>query len=282
MKKQLLATAALIAGLAGTASAELSYGVDAALGYWTNGNGGMGLDSSGGISGTDQRMAGRVNLSIANDFGGFVGQVDLFFQTLDRADPALDDDDATSSMGDLTLRGMRDFNGTRAGLFLGYGEQDDYGDSNENMTYEFLGLDASRDTGFGQVYGQLGYLDSHDEYDEGIHNAWFLRVGAETSIAPDMTVFGAVSAANGLLWDDYDAQVLGLEVGVEKALGNGMSLYGSIDWTRQYYKDSGNNFGDNFTTAWVGVKWNLDGKESRAKKLPQIGTWVSYFANEIE
>lgn len=273
---------------AGMAQAEgLSFGADIAIGQWSNTDGGSGLESNGGIDGEDDRLTRKLGLSVANDFGMFVGQIDLNYQHLVAASPALDDDDATNEMLDVTLRGMKDFGSVTAGLFLGYGKHQDYGDSNENMYYKYIGIDASAPVSFGEVFGQLGYLDSHDEYDEGTQQAAFLRVGAAYNLASDMVLSGAVSVAGGRKYGDsiYENHILGLELGLEKAITDtGLSVYGSYEYTRIYYQNGGapEKNGDNFGTIWLGMKYNLGGDTKRGGKLPNIGQWVAYNANEIE
>jgi len=97
----------LLGATAGIAHAEgLSFGADLAIGQWSNSDGGSDIDSNGGINGEDDRFTGKLGLSAANDFGMFVGQIDLNYQHLARASASLDDDDATMEMLDVTLRGM--------------------------------------------------------------------------------------------------------------------------------------------------------------------------------
>lgn len=274
---------------AGFAQAEgLSFGADFALGQWSNADGGSGLESNGGIDGEDDRLTAKLGLSVANDFGMFVGQIDLNYQKLEEAASSLDTDDATSEILDVTLRGMKDFGAVKAGLFLGYGEHHDYGDSDQNMYYKYIGIDASAPVSFGEVFGQVGYLDSVDEYDEGTQHAPFLRIGTTYNLASDLTLSGAVSVAGGRKYGDsfYQNHILGLELGLEKAIADtGLSVYGSYEYTRIYYDyadGSPGETGDTFGTVWLGVKYNLGGDTKRGGKLPNVGQWVAYNANEIE
>ena len=285
MKRAILCSV-LLGATAGIAHAEgLSFGADLAIGQWSNSDGGSDIDSNGGINGEDDRFTGKLGLSAANDFGMFVGQIDLNYQHLARASASLDDDDATMEMLDVTLRGMKDFGTVQAGLFLGYGTHNDYGDAELNMYYKYIGIDASAPVSFGEVFGQIGYLDSHDQYGEGTQQAPFLRVGATYNLASDMTLSGAVSLAGGRKYgsDDYQNHILGLELGLEKAITDtGLSVYGSYEYTRIYYDDAPDNFGDTFGTVWLGVKYDLGGSAKRGGKLPNFGQWVAYNANEIE
>jgi hypothetical protein len=151
MKTYLLASAAMIAGLAGSASAELSFGIDAAVGTWAN------HSTDTGLEGHRDRKTGKLGLSVANDFGGFVGQADLNWQALTSVDG---DEDATKSIFDVTLRGMRDFGTMRGGIFLGKGEHQDYGDSDEYMSYQFIGFEGSKVRRFDGHEFRLGLWSS--------------------------------------------------------------------------------------------------------------------------
>lgn len=287
MKSRLIAATVLVGGLANSASAEgLSYGVDAAIGGWWNRNGGSGLEPACGICNKEQRVTGKLGLSVANDFGGFTGQIDLGFQTVSPESEAASSGDATNHTADVALRMMRDFGNVRAGLFMGYGEHDDYGDSDENMSYSFAGIDASMETGFGAVFGQIGRLDSVDEFSEGPKDATFIRVGAEYDIGNDMVLSGAISTHDGYKDGDpdYTNSTFGLELGLEKALGNGLSVYGTYEYTKMstYYPNDGLDYGDTFSTVWVGLKVDLGGTRSNSRKLPNFNQWVAYNANEIE
>lgn len=278
------ALALLAASIASTATAEgLSFGVDFALGAWAN------HSAAAGLANKEDRVTGKLGISVANDFGMFIGQLDLNLQTITRpADLAEEDtfeEDATHGLADVTLRAMRDFGGTNVGLFLGKGEHDDFGDSDQYMSYQFVGLDAERETGFGAVFGQIGYLDSTDEYSEGLQRATFLRAGAAYRVASGLALTGAFSMAEGRAYgrDASSSSVLGIEFGVEKALGDsGMTLYGSYEHTKLSIEDYTGDTGDEFGTLWVGLKYDFGGNTKRGSKLPNIGQWVAYQANEVE
>jgi hypothetical protein len=137
---------------------------------------------------------------------------------------------------------------------------------------------------FGSVFGQVGYVDSWDEYDEGTEQATFVRVGADYKLGADLTLTGALSMAKGHKWGDdkYGVDILGVELGIEKELGdNGISLYGSYEHTKVNV-DYWDGYGDEFGTLWVGLKMNLGGDTKRGSKLPNLGQWVAYNANEVE
>ena len=102
-----------------------------------------------------------------------------------------------------------------------------------------------------------------------------------------MVLTGAVSMAGGVKYDDsdYKNHVLGLELGLEKSIGDsGLSVYGSYEFTQIYYENSfvGDDYGDNFSTVWLGLKYDLGGDTKRDSKLPNLGQWVAYNANEVE
>ena len=73
-----------------------------------------------------------------------------------------------------------------------------------------------------------------------------------------------------------------MELGLEKALSDDLSIYGSYEYTRIFYKSGSDKFGDNFGTVWLGLRYNLGGDTKRGGKLPNVGQWIAYNANEIE
>lgn len=283
--------AGVLLALAGTATGtvqaqEVSLGFDASVGVWANANGGSGLLPNGGLDGVDRRTTGRFAVSAALDFGAVIGQLDLKQQGLEPASPALDDDDATQVLRDATLRLMRDFGGLRAGLFLGKGRHDDYGDSDLPMGYDFQGLEASAAIGSGAVFGQVGRFDSFDEFDEGIQDASFVRLGGAAAIGSGYTLSGAVSYARGLAYGVDPARVKGLELSLQRAIeGTPYTVYASYDYTRIEYWDAvkpAGKIGDTFGTVWIGMRIDLGSPTKRGGALPEIGRWVAYRANEIE
>jgi hypothetical protein len=278
--------AAIAAFSINTASAqELSFNGDLSLGKWQNENGGTGLPTTNGINDAVSRNTARLNLSVARNFAAFTGQVDLGYQAFSAAPDTADTDDATNHTVDLTLRGLRDFGGYRVGAFIGAGRHDDYGDSDRQMSYEFVGVETSKAMGFGDVFGQAGYLDSDDEYGEGLQRAYFLRLGATYTLGK-FALTGALSAAEGRRHqtDDTEGRIYGLELAVEHPIAEtGLVAFSSYEWSRATYSDNGAPpNGDEFQTLYAGIKFDLGGKAQHAKKLPNIGQWVAYQANEIE
>jgi hypothetical protein len=264
---------------------DLSFNGDVSIGTWQNENGGTGLVENFGINDAVSRQTARLNLSVARTFSAFTGQVDLGYQAFSAAPRTADTEDATNHTLDLTLRGMRDFGAYKVGAFIGSGQHNDYGDSDLKMSYDFAGIETTKAMGFGDMFGQAGYLDSDDEFGEGLQRAYFLRVGATYTLGK-FAVSGALSAADGRrhYGDNTVGRVYGLELGVEHPIAQtGLVAFGTYEWTRATYSD--NNAppsGDEFRTLYAGIKFDLGGKTQHGKKLPNIGQWVAYQANEIE
>ncbi len=211
------------------------------------------------------------------------GQVDFTSNDYEGADIGLDTDDSTMFSRDVALRLRRDFGGFVAGTFLGYGDQDDNGDSDLSMSYTFAGLEAERATAFGSIFGEAGYLDSKDEFDEGTQRAPYVRAGLVYNLPNDFVMTGSVGYAGGRKYgeDIYDNNIINAEIGVERAVTGQLSVYGSYDYNRIWYEEDAENLGDTFGTVYVGVRMTL-GNTTAARPLSPLGKWVSYNANEIE
>ncbi|WP_309663928.1 autotransporter outer membrane beta-barrel domain-containing protein [Tabrizicola sp.] len=285
MKQAVFGLFAAALGAAAPAMAQ-DYGFsgDFGLGYWHNADGGPGLESNGGIDGKDDRTTLRTRLSFATAIGnGLTGQIDFTSNDYSSADPSLDTDDATSFSRDLALRLRRDFGGFTAGAFLGYGDHNDFGDSDAAMYYTFAGIEAERAMAFGSIFGEVGYLDSTDEYDEGTQRAPYVRAGLVYNLPNDFVMTGSVGYAGGRKYgdDQFSNTILNAEIGLERAISDQLSVYGSYDYNRISYDDAGDDFGDTIGTLYVGVKMTLGGTKT-ARPLAPFGKWVSYNANEIE
>lgn len=282
MKTAALCASFLVAMIGPAPAQDLSVGLDSSVGLWGNRNGGSGFSTNYGIDGIDQRRTGRIALSLATDLGPYVGQVDLAYQGLEPPNPNLHTDDATDFMVDATLRLMRDYGPLQAGLFLGQGLHDDYGDSDETMGYGFFGLDLAAESGPATLFAQIGRLDSFDDQNEGTQDASFLRLGASRDIGGGYTLTGAVFLARGLKYAVSPLQIEGAEIGVERHIAaTPYTLYARYDHTQIVFTN-GSDFGDTFNTLWVGVKMDLGGQTRRGGRLPDFGQWVAYNANEIE
>lgn len=274
---------ALVASLAALpAIAEPSYQITTEVGAWSNQDGGSGIESNGGIDGEDNRGAVGLNLSYANTLNnGMTVVAAIGYYGLTPANPDLDTDDATAYTADLTLRVLYDVNALTFGGFIGTGAHDDGGDSDESMTYRFIGAELSGDTSFGGYFAQIGYLDSADEYDEGTQDAPFIHVGGSYDFANGMTAYGTLGYATGKKYAEDDNTIIDLALGVERPFGD---VTGYAEWRRTEisYDDSGTSYGDTFDTLSIGIVMEFGGDADHGSPLPPLGRWVAYNANEIE
>lgn len=288
MKKSILfAAVASIAAPVSVSAQQFTFDGDVSVGVWANEDGGNGVQSNGGIDGRDTRSIGDLRFSVSREFNnGFSGQIDLNYLTLGSASGGLDNDDTTKETLDIALRGYRDFGGITGGIFLGYGGHDDNGDANRAMGYRFFGLEIIKDVSFGNIYGQIGYLDSHDQYDEGTQDAPFVQIGANYEMPKNYVLSGAIGYAGGEKYGSpggYANRIMNAQIGIERQLDSKpITLYANYEVSQISYNVSGIQYGDTFQTLNVGVKFQMGKSAKRKPRLPSFGKWVAYNANEIE
>ncbi len=284
---KIIISASVIALLGATAATaqEISYQLNGGVGQWSNNLDAHGIEDNDGIAGEDNRTVFDFGGSVAYEFQpGWIGEAALGFHSLDDADSSLDTDDATSYTRDLTLRlhhnqGMMNF-----GAFVGVGRHNDYGDSDEKMKYSFYGLEAGRDFSGFSLFGQIGAFDSEDEFDEGIQDGSFIRVGGDYEIRSGLRIVSAIAYAEGDKKGSDPAKVIDFEIGVERDIDNSpFTIYGKVQHQRNSYKDSsGDTYGDTFNIITAGFKATFGKKAMHGRSLPSFGKWVAYQANEIE
>jgi hypothetical protein len=266
---------------------ESSFQITGSVGTWSNQDGGSNIISNEGINGENSRTQGDISLGYARTFGNFTGVGTLHYGAISVADPTddfdADEEDATKYVADITLRGLMSRGDMTFGVFLGSGRQDDYGDADEDMTYEYAGLEFSKDLTWGNYYTQVGYVNGEDQYDESLQDATFVNVGTQYDLQNGFALTGAVGVAQGDTESDPtdDTTVLDVTIGAERDFGN---FVGFVELQQQqiYYEDGADNYGDTFTSFSVGVTMTFGGDVSHGTPLPDLGRWVAYKANEIE
>jgi hypothetical protein len=206
----------------------------------------------------------------------------LHYGRISETDDDLGDDDATSTLFDLTLRGLKSDGDMSYGVFIGAGVQDDYGDADERMTYRYLGVEFAHDQSWGDYYAQFGFVDGDDEYNESTSNAPFLNVGGRYNLENGYALTGALAIAGGVKYDDeYSNRILDLSVGAERDFGNYVGFV-KMQHMQIFYDDDGFRYGDSFNTLSVGITMNFGGSSKHGSTLPELGRWVAYNANEVE
>ena len=282
MNKVFSITAAVLSCWGASAAAEgLSFEATATIGSISNEDGGNEILSNSGIDDQYTRQTDGLNLSVAYGFGDGLTAVGMLdYGTI--SSPNDDEEDATQSTRDLTLRLLADRAGVTFGGFIGAGNHGDYGDSYEPMTYSFAGAEISGDTSYGGYYAQVGYLDSTDEYDEGTQDAPFVNVGAYYDVSA-YTFSGSFGYAGGTKYGSLDTnRILNANLGVARDFGD-YELFANYDLLEISYEDPGNDrLGDTFGTFSLGVNFALGGAANHGSPLPSLGNWVAFNANEIE
>ncbi|MFQ1699907.1 hypothetical protein ACJ5NV_04850 [Loktanella agnita] len=267
------------------AAQDTSFQISGALGAWHNQYGGNGFDARRGIEGTYDRGAAELSFSIAAAMdNGLTTVATAHFGYISPAeDGSVEEDDATKSTADLTLRVMTERGNLTFGSFAGGGTQDDYGDSDIRMTYGYVGGEVVKNIAAGTVYAQIGYLNSEDEFKEGPADAPFLNIGGSYNIAEHYALTGAFSYARGDTLDLSDNnELLSLTVGVERSFGDYVVRLDYEATQISFESVSGATFGDTFGTLSVGASYRFGGTAQHGSLLPKLARWVAYSANEIE
>ena len=268
----------------------ISYSLGAAVGGLHNVYGGNGIVANQGPGASATRWSLSLDGSLgytAESFGFLVDGKGTVY-----GDEGNGDDDWTRYHADVTGHFL--YSPGEAfliGVFIGAGVHEDTGDSDENMNYWFDGIEASAGMGWGNLFGQVGYLDSVDEYDEGTKKAPFIRVGATYFLDDNFAITGAASFVGGIKLDDVDLpnRISGLEIEPEyKFADSPISVFARYEFNEISYDDAGIRRGDTFHAFKVGLRIRSDGtlrdNLSGAGSLssPMAGPWVAFNANEIE
>lgn len=286
--KHVFATSCVIAlvGAYPVNAQQLSYQINGEIGQWANNLDAHGIQDFDGIAGEDNRNVLNVGGRVAYEFQpGWIGEADLNFHFLESANAAFDTDDATKYTRDITLRLHHTNGNMNYGAFVGYGQHDDYGDSDEDMNYTFLGVETGKDFGSYGIFAQVGGFDSEDEYNEGLQHGAFIRVGGNYEMQNGYRILSSIAYATGNKSSTLDAKVMDLELGVERDISNSpFTLYGVYQHQQNSFDDGGGggDFGDSFGIITVGLRATFGNKASHGRKLPSVGKWVAYQANEIE
>lgn len=282
--KAIALPAALLLATAASAQ-DHSFQLDLSLGSWSNLDGGSGILSNGGINGVDDRIQSDITLSYARDFGNFTGVIALHHGGISGADSSLNTDDATSEVYDLTARALVENGAMTYGGFIGVGGHDDYGDSDEVMTYNYIGAEFSNAMSWGGYFAQVGFIDSADEYWEGTQVAPFVNVGGHYDLANDYALFGAFAYGGGIKYGEaeYQNRIVDLTLGASRDFGQ-FDGYVALQSIQISYEDGpgGDYYGDTFNSVAFGITYEFGGDQNHGSRLPQIGRWVAYNANEIE
>ncbi|SEL24257.1 hypothetical protein [Pacificibacter marinus] len=266
---------------------DSSFQLTGAIGAWSNQYGGHDFDARRGIDGEYERTSADIGLSYARTLGnGMTGVAAVDFGYISPAKiGSVQDEDATKSTAGLTLRLLQDQGDFSYGGFIGGGTLNDYGDTNEKMTFGYIGAEMSKATTFGSYYGQIGYLDSSDEFDEGTREAPFINLGGSYNLPSNYALTGALGLAGGNKYlGSENNQIISLSLGVERAIGDYLFSVGyeATQISFDNVSGDGNTYGDTFGTLFVGVTYEFGGKTNHGSRLPSLAKWVSYNANEIE
>lgn len=242
------------------------------------------VDNDEGTDDSDWNLGGHIDFASAlESAGGYGVQLDARGSLFK---PQNDGDWTRNYLtGGVHLYGRLDSG--LYGAFAGGGITDDNGDSDESQTYWFIGAEGQWQVHDSIIFGQAGYLESDDEYDEGLKEAGFARIGGRVFTQPNIALMAAVSGAFGQQ-EDEDAYLANLELEAEHAFGNGStSLFASYEGTFVSFDNGDHN--TNFHGVMIGFRWRPGASDlmtvyngPASLELPSVDRWVAFTANEVE
>lgn len=209
-----------------------------------------------------------------------------------------DDDDLTRGdyMGAVHLD-MRDPSSYLFGIFAGGGQSFDDGDNDDDsIPFWFVGLEGQKYINNLTLGGQLGYLDSDDNYDETISNALFVRAaagyyfGENTKLSGDLA-FLRGDRVNGSSSRRGTMDVISWGARLDhfsSKLPVGLSLsYNGFDYEGDRESDESDapfvhevRIGASLLLGTGSLMEN--DRRAAGAELPPINRWISTSANEIE
>jgi hypothetical protein len=206
--------------------------------------------------------------------------------------PNGDEDDWTKS---YLTGGLHAFTLTSDGLFgafAGAGLAGDTGDTDEDQTYWFAGLEGQMALDSAIMFGEVGYLDGDDEFDEGINQAGFARIGIRYFPHANLALMAAASGAFGQQDNDdepdSDSVIGDIKLEAEYAFGTGStSVFTSYEGT--FVSFDGGDHSTDFHSVMLGFRWRLGAPDLKTAysgpaslDLPSVDRWFAYTANEVE
>jgi hypothetical protein len=203
-----------------------------------------------------------------------------------------DEDDWTQS---YLTGGLHVFTMTSGGLigaFAGGGFAGDTGDTTKDQTYWFAGIEGQMSLDNSILFGEIGYLDGDDEFDEGINQAGFGRIGLRYFPDANWALMAAGSGAFGKQDNDdepdSDALIGDIKLEAEYSFGTGStSVFTSYEGT--FVSFDGGDHSTDFHAVMLGFRLRLGSQDLKSAysgpgslELPSVDRWFAYTANEVE
>jgi hypothetical protein len=252
-----------------------------------------GTYSGGSGNGSGWLDGAVVDFSLAsNNPSGRGFQVDL--STAIFTDPPTNADDWTHAWlaGGLHLF-TRNEGTSLWGIFGGGGIHNDTGDTDQNMYLWFAGVEGQFYRPNAVLFGQAGYIGSSDEYQEGLDDAGFLRLGGSYFLSGSTALKAAISGAYGTQDPsdrDGKASLADVQLELEHAYGvTGLSTFLGYEGTFVWVDRENDDVQTDFHALTVGLRVRTGAPDFRSATydgasldLPPVTRWVAYTANEVE
>ncbi|WP_432474637.1 hypothetical protein [Amphritea sp. HPY] len=168
--------------------------------------------------------------------------------------------------------------------YLGYGVSKDNGDNDDDtMPYRFAGLGITKTIDKFEINGQLGMVDSDDNYGEAIENGVYGGLSVNYQLNDQVALTGRMFGLKGDRDDDPTAaEAFDVAAGVEYS----PSVHPVTFWANYDYSSYNPDESDtpNISEVRIGLTYHFGNKEGITSRryLPNIGRWMSLYMNEIE
>ncbi len=245
-----------------------------------------------GVSADGWKIGGNVDFAVAHETAGGLGAQFDILGSLFADNDVGDSDDWTRGLLTSALHLYKSNQSGRYGLFGGGGISEDTGDSDEEQYFWFAGVEGQMTGPDGSIYfAQGGYSSGSDEYEEGLYDAGFVRVGGRKFTSPNTAYLVAVSGAYGKTASSPDDSLVGnIELEAERALGDGStSVFASYEGTVIDVDSNEDEETSDYHGFMLGMRWRPGASDLMSAysgpasfDLPSIGRWFSFTANEIE
>ena len=222
-----------------------------------------------------------------NFAGGMYGQIDFRFQDTDV--PATTDDTLHDGAM-VALRAGREFDGFRAGAFLGYVDVTGDDSVGSNKMYRAIyGIEGEYDLdGTTSLFAEIGGIGDPKGSqgtggDDGIHNGTYALIGLNWSLSDSLTIDGHLGVANGTHDNDpLDINFAGIGANYQTNI-DGLSAYIRADFTNFYQHVENEEMAT--TTMQFGVTYafgSRNGSGNQLRALAPYEDWMGYSGGHLE
>ena len=231
----------------------------------------------------------QIDLTFGARFNnGYYGQLDLSYMETDVLSIA---DDTLHDGTTIALRGGRNFDRYRLGVFLGYIDatiDDTIGDNKVYRT--FGGIEGRYDISpklwaTGELGGIGGPKGNHGSFrgDDGIHSGSYVIAGIGYQLNDKLSFEGSLGYADGTT-DDDPTYVKMAGIGVNYTFNNpAITAYARLNFTDYYQAVEDEGMSNNTLKLGISYKFGAKGTGTKPlRPLAPIVDWLGYTGGHLE